>query len=191
MRVQQPVHFKHLTEALRPGACPLCAVLRDFQASCIRESDVDGIAALCNFHMWALAGAARAESAAKLFLQLLATASVNHSALSAKPCGICQRVRNEESKRLEEFAEKFAQRKFREWMNLRGAVCLPHAVKLFGRLPENLRKDLEGILQRRTAELKDDLVKLMRDAKSGQQAHEGILGRVAEALMAQRGLEPK
>jgi hypothetical protein len=189
MRVQQPVHYKQITEALQPGACPLCAVLRDFQASCIRESDGRTIEALCNFHMWALAGAAKAESAAKLFLGLLGKVDLDDSIQPVKTCGICQRIREEESKRLDEFAERFAQDKFREWMNLRGAVCLPHAIRLLPRLPQSLRQDLAGILSRRAAELKEELEKLLKDAKSGQRGHEGILGRVAEALAAQRGLE--
>jgi hypothetical protein len=189
MRVQQPVHYTQITEALRPGACPLCAVLRDFQASCIRESDGRAIEALCNFHMWALAGAAKAESAARLFLGFLEQITIDDSARPAKPCGICQRMRAEESRRLDEFAERFAQDKFREWMNLCGAVCLPHAIRLLPRLPQSLRQDLAGILSRRAAELKEELEKFLKDARSGQRGHEGILGRVAEALAAQRGLE--
>lgn len=189
MRVQQPVHYKQIAEALSPGACPLCAFLRDFQAVCIRELDGRAIEALCNFHMWALAGAARAESAARLFLALLERRTLDDSAGPTKTCGICQRIHEEESRRLDEFAEKFAQDKFREWMASRGAVCLPHAAKLSPKLLPKFRRDLAGILSRRAEELKAELEKLLRDTKSGQRGHEGILGRVAEALAAQRGLE--
>lgn len=189
MRVQQPVHYKQITEALSPGACPVCAVLRDFQASCVRETDGQTIEPLCNFHLWALAGAAKAESAAALFLALLEKVHLDGPAQPAKACGICQRIRDEESRRLEEFAERFAQDKFREWMTLRGAVCLPHASRLLPRLPRFLRHALVGILSRRMEELKEDLEKLLRDAQSGQRGHAGILGKVAEALAAQRGLQ--
>jgi hypothetical protein len=189
MRVQQPVHYKQTTEALSPGVCPLCAVLRDFQASCTRESDGRAIEALCNFHLWALAGAAKAESAARLFLGFFEKVTLDDSARPAKTRGICQRMRDEESKRLDEFAERFAQDKFREWMNLRGAVCLPHAIRLLPRLPQSLRQDLAGILSRRMKKLKEELEKLLGDAKAGQRGHEGILGKVAETLTAQRGLE--
>jgi len=188
MRVPHPVHYRQITEALTPGACPLCVVLRDFQASCIRESDLQAIDALCNYHTWALAGVAQAESTASLFLRLLETATLDCSTLQAKPCGICQRVHDEESKRLDEFAEKLAHEKFREWMNLRGAVCLPHAARLLPRLPGEQRQELANILERRMTELKRELVKLVRDANSGERGHEGVLGRVAEVLAAQRNL---
>jgi hypothetical protein len=191
MRVQQPVHYKQIAEALQPGACPLCAFLRDFQAACVRESDTREFEALCNFHTWALAGAAKAESAAKVFLRLLEKVSLDGPALSATPCAICQRIRGEESKRLGEFVERFANEKFREWMSLRGAVCLPHAAKLLPRLSRELGRDLTEILVRRTEELKVELEKLLADTKSGHRGHEGILGRVAEILTAQRGLETK
>jgi len=139
--------------------------------------------------MWALAGAAKAELAARLFLGLLGKINLDESTRPAKACGICLRISEEESKRLDEFAERFAQERFREWMSLRGAVCVPHAIKLLPRLSQDLRQELAGILSRRMKELKEELEKLLRDAKSGQRGHEGILGRVAETLAAQRGLE--
>jgi len=191
MRLQRPVHYSQIVAAVRPGACPLCAVLKDFQSAYIREADPQSLEALCNFHMWAFAGAAQAESAAKLFLRLLEEAGTNHSALPPRVCGICLRIREEEVRRLDEFAEKFAQDKFREWMLVHGTVCMPHAIKLRPRLPAELQVSLAKILARREEELRTELEELLRNVQSGQRGHEGILGKVAESLAAQRGLEPK
>jgi hypothetical protein len=189
VRVQHPIHYTEISEACQPGVCPLCTVLKDFQAVCIREADAQSVQALCNFHTWAFAGAAQAESAAKLFLRLLASAGLNHVPSAARICGVCHKIQEEESKRLDEFAKKLMQDKFREWMLCHGTVCVPHASKLLSRVPENLRDSVSKIFIRRTEELRAELKELLRNTEQGQRGHAGVLGRVAEVLAAQRGLE--
>ncbi len=170
MRVQRPLHYTQVTEALPPGVCPLCPFLRDFQAACVRESDAREFEALCNFHMWAFAEAGQAESTARLFLRFPARASLDGFSRPARSCAICQTICDEESRQLDEFAEGFTSGKFREWMSLPGAVCLPHAARLLPRLSDKLRQNLASILTRRIEELKDELQKLILNAKSGQRA---------------------
>ena len=189
MRVPRPLHYRQITEAIRPGTCPLCVVLRDFQASCIRESDLQPIEALCNYHTWALAGAAPAQPAASLFLRMLEAASPGARAPYEKACDICRQLREEESRRLDEFVEQLSHDKLRAWMNLQGTVCLPHAARLLPRLSAIERGDLVRMLEKRVAELKQELERLVNDTHAREEKHEGVLGKVAEILAAQRSLE--
>jgi hypothetical protein len=190
MRVQQPVDYKNLSEAIRPGVCPLCAFLKDLQARCVRTVELESVESLCNFHTWAIAGAAPAEVAAELFLRLLNRSQIAQGPVSATACSICLRLAREEQALLDELIQKLANEKFREWMLRQGALCFPHARKLVALLPETLRSAVQQILVREKVALTKDLEDLLRNADHGAKPHPGILGRAAESLAAQRGLEP-
>jgi hypothetical protein len=190
MRVQQPVDYKNLSQAIRPGVCPLCAFLKDIQSQCVHEVEKTSVESLCNFHTWAIAGAAPAGAAAELFLQLLESSQAENSAVSAKACSICRRIDQEEAALLDELAQKLAQEKFREWMRQHGCLCFPHAQKLLALLPGGLKSVVVEIVAREKADLKRDLGTLLRDATPREKSHAGILGRAAESLAAQRGLGP-
>lgn len=73
----------------------------------------------------------------------------------------------------------------------RGGLCIPHARKLFDLVPNGLRDEIILAIQRQAVELRRELVTLSRNAKAGKPTHAGLLGRAAEYLVANRGLDIK
>jgi hypothetical protein len=66
------VELNDISQVLAKGACPICAFLKNDQAALLRgELHPDEVAALCNFHAWALAAAIDRNSVAQIFLNLL------------------------------------------------------------------------------------------------------------------------
>lgn len=188
MRVQRPLAYKSLSEAIRPGVCPLCVFLKDVQSRCVHGVVIEDVESLCNFHAWAIAGAAPAATAAILFLRLLEQSLVGSNPSSVPGCSICDRITQEEVAILDELRQKLMQEKFQEWMRRHGGLCFPHAKVLHALVPEKIQTVVLEIVARERADLKRDLEALAEDASAKEKAHAGILGRVAESLVAQRGL---
>ncbi len=167
-------------------ACPLCGVLKEFQASYLRQPDTALLANVCGFHTWMIAKTAEAESAAALYLRLLDRGETEDS--QSDRCDVCDHMRREENTRLKEFAGQVARPEVLKWLQQRGTFCVPHAQALVMYLPESLQNDVLLALKKRRAELRKKLVDLVQDAHGKRPVHGGVLGRVAEYLVAQRGL---
>jgi hypothetical protein len=178
--------LKTLGDLFSDDACPLCGVLKEFQASYLRQPDTGLLVNVCSFHTWMIAKMAEAEGAAALYLRLLDRDGPDDS--EGDRCDVCAHIRREETTRLKEFVGRLARPEVLEWLQQRGTLCIPHAQSLLAYLPESLQNEVLLALKKRRAELRKKLVELLRDARGKRPVHGGVLGRVAEYLVAQRGL---
>jgi hypothetical protein len=176
-----------VTEAAAHGACLVCTVLRHHQTRLVEVTGLPKASHLCNHHAWLLARSAPATLATEIYTQVL-DARRRQGARSARVCAFCADLRREEAVRLDELVEQVKMPSFAEWMRRSGTLCLWHAHQLSHRLPTKERALVEEVLARTAEELDVDLGKCAVQARHGQHAGSGVLGRVAEFLVCQRGI---
>ncbi len=176
-----------MTEAAAHGACPVCTVLRHHQTRLVEVTGLPKASHLCNHHAWLLARSAPSAIATEIYTQVL-DARRQQGAGSTEICAFCADLRREESLRLDELAEQVRTPSFADWMRRSGTLCLWHAHQLSNRLPAKERVLVEEVLSRTAEELYMDLRKCAVQARYGQHAGSGVLGRVAEFLVCQRGI---
>jgi hypothetical protein len=176
---------KGLADALTEDACPLCQFLKEFQSAHLRN--LSGVTArhLCSYHLWSVAAASEVKAAAEIFLELLENSNPGES----HACDLCKRVADEERIRVEEFSGYLRRPEFEKWLREYGALCLPHSRKLSAIVPQDLQKDIHRAVERHSEGLKQKLTAVLNLAREGKPFHAGVLGRAAEFLAAQRGLE--
>jgi hypothetical protein len=179
-------HEISVGQALVTGACPICGVLKEFQAALAERVQVRADLCLCNFHTWLLARLAPANGAAAVYLKLLADSPAVKA--EAADCTFCRRILEEEKLRLRELVKEMQRAMFVEWMKSQGSLCLNHARKLHDHAPLKMRRLIDEIVERTRAELKQELGDFLEHAKQGDHTGGGILGRAAEFLVSQRGL---
>ncbi len=166
--------------------CPICRILRKLQSDFLRNLTGTAVRNLCSFHVWSIAAATDLTAAAAIFLRLLEKSQPGEG--SDESCDLCAKLALVETQKLQEMSNGLAKPEFRKWLRESGAVCLPHSQKLFSCAPEALREDIVAATKRREEELGLRLKELLQKAKAGKPAQGGLLGRVAEFLVAQRGL---
>jgi len=176
-----------VTEAAAHGACLVCTVLRHHQTRLVEVTGLPKASHLCNHHAWLLARSAPAALAAEIYTQVLDVRR-KQRARSAMICAFCAELRREEAVRLDELVEQVKLPSFAEWMRRSGTLCLWHAHELSHRLPTKERALVEEVLTRTADELDVDLRKYAVQARYGQHTGGGVLGRVAEFLVCQRGI---
>ncbi len=194
MKTEASIPATSVSQALTKGACPICGILKDFQwtlAAIVRpQADLR----LCNFHTWALARSrggslersTPGESVTSVFLDMLKGPLVGK--VSSDECALCHRVLEEEVTRLRELAQKFQGALFVEWMKTQGSLCLDHAGKLKEFVRLRFQTLIDEVVERNRAELRAELEAFHEQLKHGVHAGGGLLGRVAEFLVGQRGL---
>lgn len=194
MKTEASIPATSVGQALTKGACPICGILKDFQwtlAAIVRpQTDLR----LCNFHTWALARSrggslersTPGESVTSVFLDMLKGPLIGK--VSSDECVLCHRVLEEEVTRLRELAQKFQGAMFVEWMKSQGSLCLDHARKLKEFVPLRFQTLIDEIVERNRAVLHTELEAFHEQLKQGVHAGGGLLGRVAEFLVGQRGL---
>lgn len=182
-----------VSQALTKGTCPICAILKDFQWVLAETTQPEAGLRLCNFHVWALARSrdklsrsTPGESVTGVFLEILKGPLVGKA--NTSECALCHRVLEEEVTRLRELAERFQSTMFVQWMTSQGNLCLDHAPKLKEFVPLRMRPTIDKIVERNRAELETELQAFREQLKHGVHEGGGILGRVAEFLVGQRGL---
>jgi hypothetical protein len=176
-----------MAEATAHGACAICTVLRHYQTQLVEVTSPPNVTHLCNHHAWLLARSAPADVAARIYTQVI-EAQREQGGHYEKACAFCDELRREEAVRLGEFAQRMKVSSFAGWMRRSGTLCLRHAERLSQRLPD-LRPVFDEILARTLEELEEDLKKCL--ANSAREQHHiggGVLGRVAEYLVCQRGI---
>lgn len=186
MAQQKGTRVRNLSDALVEDACPVCSVLKDFQACYLTELDRLEVDCLCGFHVWMVAKTTEAGTAARIFLRQMEGAAQDESVKNT--CGFCTRISEEERARLKEFAEDLNRPEFRQWLRQRGELCLPHARKLLDMVPKRLHDEILTAVRKHGSELRRKLSDLLRDRAADLPIRGGVLGRVAEYLVAQRGL---
>lgn len=95
----------------------------------------------------------------------------------------------EKQTRIKEILEELSRPGLRSWLHEHGMLCFRHGTELIGRLPEALQKTVEEAMPRKARELERELQEFLQHAKAGDHTGGGVLGRVAEYLVAQRGIE--
>jgi hypothetical protein len=185
MKAVEPVREFGVAQALSKGTCPICALLREFQNDLIDTLAPCAAEYLCNFHAWAIAHATPATSVVRIFSRLLESGGAN----DWTRCGICEQVLKEEELRVHEVAKELGSRAtLAQWLLRHGSICLNHATKLRAFVPDHLQEVVSQIVQRNLSEMKRDLDLYRKQIEHGTKAGGGVLGKIAEFLVSQRGI---
>jgi hypothetical protein len=171
-------------DTLVHDACPLCQFLKEFQSAQLRGLNGGMAKHLCSYHLWSVAAVTEVTSASEIFLGLLEDSDQAKS----HTCDVCKRLADEERMRIEEFSHSLTRLEFQKWLETHGTLCIPHSKKLLAIVSPDLQKEIHQAVRRHSENLKQKLATLLREAREGRSVHAGVLGRVAEFLMAQRGL---
>jgi hypothetical protein len=193
MKTEGSIAATGVSQALTKGACPICGILKDFQWTLADSVRPQADLRLCNFHGWALArsrgSVARStpgESVTGLFLEMLKGPLAGKA--SSDECVLCRRVLEEELTHLRELARKLQGAMFAQWMKSQGTLCLDHAQKLKEFVPLRLRNLVDDVVERNRVQLCQELETFREQLRHGVHEGGGLLGRVAEFLVGQRGL---
>jgi hypothetical protein len=174
---------------LETAGCSICGVLREFQTYLSKNLRAYECGRLCNLHAWVVANSSPAESVATMFLESIRNPRWRPSLPNPSDCDFCKRMEIEKQTRMTELVQEFDQAGLRGWLEEHGALCFRHGSELIGRLPEALHKTVEEATSRKVGQLEQELDEFLQRAKKGGHAGGGILGRAAEYLFAQRGIE--
>jgi len=189
MSLEKQGQSRKASDGIQEEPCKICRALKEFQSDYVDMLSRRMPRSLCNFHTWLVAKVAEAGIAAEVLLRMLEHALKDDSA--GADCNLCTWLVREEARELGEFARDLDKPEYLQRLRERGGLCIPHARKLFDLVPNGIRDEIALALQRQAAELKSELVALSRNAKAGIATHAGLLGRAAEYLIANRGLDIK
>ncbi len=178
-----------ITSIATRTACALCAALKDFQNDLLKHLPPSECCRFCNGHGWMVANSTPAVSAAVIFLGAIAKPDWGPASPVAEDCDICRRMHGEKERRLIEIASQFRSSDGHSWLRDNGMLCLRHGRELIAKVPETARESVQELLARNGGEVMALLEDYLERAKSGGHAGEGVLGRAAEFLIAQRGIE--
>ena len=181
------MHFDPSSDEPRSHGCPVCAFMREYLSRYLKILDSKGIQALCGYHVWQVANVVSAVTAAEIFLRLLDPSILTASA--NRKCDLCARIKKEEYLRVRDFCNTLDKHDIQAALCKCRSLCLPHATVVSSHFPPELRGNLHSVLQNHLAHLKNGLSSLLTDSNGNQASHPGILGRVAEFMVAQRGLK--
>ncbi len=174
-------------EVNQESGCLVCTALKRFQSDCVQTLSDRKPQSLCSVHTWLIAKSADAETSADTLLCILDQALEGKS--YGVNCEICSWVEQREQAESGEFIKSLQNPGFQTWFREHGGLCIPHARKVFDRVPTNLREIIVSPIKRDTRVLKANLIALLESTRAGMQTHPGILGRVAEHLVGKRGLQ--
>jgi hypothetical protein len=176
-------------KTLATGGCPICAALKEFQSYFSKHLRAYECGRFCNLHAWVVANSSPAESVAAMFLESMRNPRWRPSSPNPSDCDFCKRMEIEKQIRFTEIIEEFDESKLREWLGEHGMLCFRHGRELIQKLPEPLDQAVEENMSQKAGELEQQLRVFLQQAKKGDHAGGGILGRAAEYLVAQRGIE--
>lgn len=184
MRLSKPIEIRGVSQTLAKGNCPVCAFLRNSQSALLQGAlppeEVNGI---CNFHGWALAAAVNVTNATKVLQHLLRLGCDG-----SQPCSFCERLRDAEQAQLRELVGQMDRHLVLDWMKHHGILCRPHAAGIRQIAPVRLHGAFAEVDRRTASELDSELQDLLSRSATGERSGAGVLGRVAEFLMSQRGI---
>ena len=188
MRISNPVKIDNVSQTLAKGGSALCAFQKNEQSVLLKGGmRPDEFTDLCNFHAWALAAAVDVNHAANVFLSVLK----HRSAMGLSKdhgCSVCARLLEAEVAQLKELLLTLKGRLVLKWMEQQGTLCAVHGDHLRQLAPSELHPTIDEIVSRTARDLETDLEALL--LRPGFHAHSGggALGRVAEFLTSQRGV---
>jgi hypothetical protein len=184
MRLSKPIEIEGVAQTLTKGNCPVCAFLRNSQSALLQGGlDPEEVSGICNFHAWALAAAVNVANAARVFQNLLRLGCDG-----SPECSFCVRLREAEQTQLRELIGQMDRHLVLDWIKHHGALCRPHARRLRQVAPVRLHGAIDEVDRRSSSDLNSELESLIARSAMGEKAGAGVLGRVAEFLMSQRGI---
>jgi len=184
MRLSKPIEIRDVSQTLAKGNCPVCAFLKNSQSALLQGGlPPEEVTGICNFHAWALAAAVNVTNAAKAFQNLLRL-----GCNGSQPCSFCERLRDAEQAQLKELIGQMDRHLVLDWMKHHGVLCRPHAARIRQIAPVRLHCAFEELDSRTASELDSELQDLLARFATGKKSGAGVLGRVAEYLMSQRGI---
>jgi hypothetical protein len=189
MKIGSPAPRSPISNIIAKGTCPICAALRDFQNYFARNVVAHECARFCNLHAWVIANTAPAESAAVIFLESMRNLHWEPGSPDLSKCDFCKRMDIEKETRIKDTIEALGRPGLRTWLREHGMLCFRHGTELVRRLPEALQKTVEETMSRNARTLEQELQEFLQHAKAGNHTGAGVLGRAAEYLVAQRGIE--
>ena len=178
-----------ITSIATRTVCPLCAALKEFQNDLLKHLRPNECQQFCNTHGWLVANSAPAETAAAIFLSAIANPNWKPAAPVLEQCDFCRKLHEEAEIRLQEIVTGIRQGRLRSWLHDYGVLCSRHGNDVISRLPEPLRESVQEVLARNGGEIAEILEDFLQRAQAGNHAGDGVLGRAAEFLVAQRGIE--
>lgn len=178
-----------ISNIIAKGTCPICAALKEFQNYFAKNLRASECGRFCNLHAWVIANSAPAESVATMFLESMRNPLWTPSMPSPSDCDFCKRMESEKQTRMTEIIEEMERPGMREWLHEHGMLCCRHGRELIQKMPESLRKTVDETMSRKARELEQELQEFLQHAKTGNHTGGGVLGRAAEYLVAQRGIE--
>lgn len=188
MRLSKPVELDRISQALAKGACPICVFLKNEQSALLRgDMPPEKVTSLCNFHAWALAAAVNVENAARIFLNVVRHPAAD-SPTAAPQCSFCAQLLQQEVVEIKELLTQLKGGLVLDWMKQQGTLCRLHADHVRQLAPLKLHSTIDEIVERSAKTLEAELEALLRRSATGERTGGGMLGRAAEFLTAQRGV---
>lgn len=178
-----------ITTIVARSSCPICVALREFQTDLIKHLAPEECQRFCNTHAWVVANAGPAEAVATIFLKAITSPDWRPSVSVPDQCDICNKMRQEKELRLDEIARQLRDPKLRSWLHDYGMFCSRHGREVIAKLPEELQKSIQELMMRNSGEIVEILGDFLQQVKKGSHSGGGVLGRAAEFLVAQRGIE--
>jgi hypothetical protein len=188
MRISNPIKIENISQALAKGGCAVCACLKNEQSALLKGTmQTHEIVDLCNFHSWAFAAASDVHQAANVFLKILKRRS-ERGLGHRESCYICDRLLLTEVSQLKELLSTLKRGLVLEWMEQQGTICAIHGDHLRQLAPADLRSTIDEIVSRTAKSLETELAALLIHSGRHEGSGGGALGRAAEFLTSQRGV---
>jgi hypothetical protein len=178
-----------ITSIATRHACPVCVALREFQNDLLKHLKPEDCQRFCNTHGWVVANSAPAESVATIFLKAILDPAWRPASPVSEECDLCNRIHQEKEQRLGEVVKQLHQPGLRSWLIDYGMLCSRHGTEVMARLPEPLQRSVQELMVRNSGEIVEALEGFLERLKQGSHLGGGVLGRAAEFLVAQRGIE--
>jgi hypothetical protein len=187
MRAHVVTEYDSVLAVLNEPGCPICVFLRNAQANLVQNTEISDDPWFCNFHGWSIAAVRDTGSAARILLSALDNRTVSSQSAGGE-CVICAQLHPLEDIALTDLRSNDRQSVIQPWLKAGGAFCATHAAKVKVNAPLRLAALIDEADARKRRELKTALGLLLSKSKHHQVEHSGLLGRVAEYLVSQRGL---
>jgi hypothetical protein len=178
-----------ITAIVARSSCSICVALREFQNDLVKHLSSNDCVFFCNTHAWVVANSAPAESVATIFLKAIANPEWRPAASVPNECDVCRKMYEEKELRLDEISEQLRDPKLRSWLHDFGTLCSRHGREVMAKLPQDLQGSIRELITRNSGEIVEMLGDFLQQVKKGSHAGGGVLGRAAEFLVAQRGIE--
>lgn len=187
MRKHVITEYKSILDLLiRQGGCPVCAFLKNEQASLLqRSSDLTG--PLCNAHAWGFAAVGDAGVAASALLRSLEQLG-NPAQKRLGDCWLCGRLQLSEDRAVADLSSGKGRTALGVWLQDGRGLCAPHSARLRRSSSPQTARLIENSDSHKRSELITALKALTSPERKGVTEQAGALGRAAEYLVSQRGL---